>query len=150
MIAWLGSRGGTRHCTLRARHAIRSSGSVVNGIVDRPTLRSHQRRLETPVAHSMSKSPSIGRSRFGTAVVFLEGGLSPIPMANGEHPFHRGPRLRVCQLAHCRIQRPAPKRNSLLNLDFLGLCDTVRFKDNKKQLPKTNHDNRQKTNNGTR
>jgi hypothetical protein len=52
---------------------------------------------------------------------------------------------RVCQFAYCRTQRPAnAKRNSLLNLDFLGSCDVVGLKDNQRQPPKTNNDNRQK------
>jgi len=79
------------------------------------------------------------------AAVFLERGLSPIPIANGEHLSHREPRPRVCQFAHCRTQRPAnPKRNSLLNLDFLGSRDAVQLKDNPKQLSKTNNGSCQK------
>jgi hypothetical protein len=38
------------------------------------------------------------------AVVFLEGGLSPIPMHMASTKLNRGPRSLVCQFVHCRTQ----------------------------------------------
>jgi hypothetical protein len=113
--------------------------------VNRPMPRSHKRRLRTLLAIRCQNNPASGRSGLGMAVVFLEGGLSPIPMLMADTTLHRGPGRRVCQFSHYRTQRLAnPKHNSLLNLDFLGSRDTVRLKDNQKQLPKTNNDNCQK------
>jgi hypothetical protein len=45
-------------------------------------------------------SPSNGRSRLGMAIVFLEGGLSPIPVQMASAKLHRGHRRGVCQFAH--------------------------------------------------
>ena len=112
--------------------------------------RSHQRRPTTRCPFDVEKIRLTERCM---AVVFLKGGLLPIPIANGEHLFHPGRRRGVCQFAHCRMQRPANlKRNSLPNLNFLRSRNTVRLKDNQKQLPKTNNYDCQqlpKTDNGT-
>jgi hypothetical protein len=54
------------------------------------------------------------------AVVFLEKGLSPIPMQMANVKCYRGPPRWVCQFAHCRMRNSQIiKRNLLLNLDFL-------------------------------
>jgi hypothetical protein len=58
------------------------------------------------------------------AVVFLEGGLSPIPMQMASAELHGGPRRRVCQFAPSNGRtHKSTKRNSLLNLAFLTSCD---------------------------
>jgi hypothetical protein len=67
------------------------------------------------------------------AAVFLEGGLSPIPMRMASTKCHHGPRCTVCQFAHCRARRLTnPKRNWLLNIDFLAASDTVQLKISRK------------------
>jgi hypothetical protein len=61
------------------------------------------------------------------AVVFLEGGLSPIPMRMASTKLHRGP---VAGYVNSRIANAGPKiakRNSLLKLDFLVSCEIVRL-----------------------
>jgi hypothetical protein len=71
------------------------------------------------------------------AVVFLEGGMSPIPMQVARTNHYRGSRRWVCQSAHCRMHgSQIRKRNSLLNLDFLAPSGTVRLKHNQKQSSK--------------
>ena len=59
------------------------------------------------------------------AVVFLEGGLSPIPMRMANTKLHRGPHRGVCQF-RCRTQglTKSIKRNSLVNLAFLASFGT--------------------------
>jgi hypothetical protein len=55
------------------------------------------------------------------AVVFLEGGLSPIPMQMASTKLNRGPCRWVCQLAYCRTRRLIdPKCNWLLKLGFFA------------------------------
>jgi hypothetical protein len=75
------------------------------------------------------------------AVVFLEG-LSPIPKQMASTKCHHGPRRTVCQFAHCQARGLTnPKRNRLLNIDFLAACDTtVRLKYHGKQQSKNNND----------
>jgi hypothetical protein len=54
------------------------------------------------------------------AIVFLEGGLSPIPIQMASTKRHRGPRRQGCQ-SHIVERKDSQiiKRNSLLNLDLL-------------------------------
>jgi hypothetical protein len=56
------------------------------------------------------------------AVVFLEKGLSPIPMRMASTRLHREPQRRVCQFALPNSRTyTSTKRNSLLNLNFLKI-----------------------------
>ena len=96
--------------------------------VNRPTPCSHKRRLKTLLAIRCQNSPSNGRSGLGMAVVFLEGGLSPIPMQMASTKFNLGPHCGVCQF-RCRTQglTNSTKRNSLLNFAFLASRGTTRL-----------------------
>jgi hypothetical protein len=76
---------------------------LVNRSDDRPALRSHGRRFETLLAIRCQNSPSNGRSGPGIAVVFLERGLSPIPMQMASTKPNRGPYRGVRQF-RCRTQ----------------------------------------------
>ena len=63
------------------------------------------------------------------AVVFLEGGPSPIPMQNGEHQtlsWTPSQGMSIRALSNQRLI--GPKRNSLLNLDFFESRYTGRLK----------------------
>jgi hypothetical protein len=75
------------------------------------------------------------------AVVFLEGGTSPIPMQMASTTVYRGPGWGVCQFANSRKQRRTnPEHKLLLNLSFLATLSTTRLKYHQTHLSKTNND----------
>jgi hypothetical protein len=62
------------------------------------------------------------------AVVFLEGGLSPIPMRMASTKFHHGPRRRVCQFALSKAKGCKSQTQFVAKSLFFGLCDIARLK----------------------
>jgi hypothetical protein len=101
----------------RSALTIRSSGSFLNW---QRSSRCARHRLKTPLAHSIpNESVKRTLTTLGMAIVFLEGGLSPIPMRwralnSIVDPVAGSVNSRNVE---CKVVRIA-ERNSLPNLDF--------------------------------